>query len=126
MGYRAHVNRKRIVEYGEGVFNHCSQDLADFLYDLKDKMNETEKEEYLFGYPFFIDDEFGGMREDWEIERKWLEEAVDYIRNNKNPDDEAFNEYTYRNIIDNFEYWLHESKEKDNFSDSDFVYINWF
>lgn len=121
MGYRAYVNKKRIVEYGEGVFNYCSQDLADFLYQLKDEMIED------FNYcPFAIDDDFGGLKDEWEIEKEWLEGAIKYMKENKKPDDEAFSGYTYRNIIDNFEYWLDESKEKDNFSDSDFVYVNWF
>ena len=48
------------------------------------------------------------------------------MKENKNSEDEAFNGYTYKNIIDNFQYWLEEKKEKDNFSDSDFVYVNWF
>ena len=119
MGYRAHVNSKRIVKYGEGVFNHCSQDLSDFLYDLKNEM-ETDYD------PFCIDDEFGGLREDWEIEREWLEEAIEYMKEDKNSEDEAFNGYTYKNIIDNFQYWLDESKEKDNFTYPDFVYLTWF
>lgn len=125
MGYRAHINTKRIIEYKGGDFNHCPQELANFLYDLKDKMNETEKEEYLFDCPFYIWNDYE-LLEDWDIEREWLEKAIDYILNNKNLDDEAFNEYTYKNVIDIFEYWLQESKEEDNFSNPDFVYISWF
>jgi hypothetical protein len=126
MGYRAHVNSKRILGYCEGVFNNCSQDLADFQYDLQNEMNETEKEEYLFDYPFCIDNEFGDLRETWEIEREWLESAVKYIKENKDPEDETFYGYTYKNIIGIFQYWLDESKEKDNFSDPSFVYLTWF
>lgn len=119
MGYRAHVNRKRIVEYGKGVFNHCSQDLANFLFDLKDKM-ETDYN------PFCLDDEWGGLKDEWEIEREWLENAIKYIKENYNLKDNAFNDYTYGDVITNFEYWLDQSKNKENFSDSDFVYLTWF
>ena len=65
MGYWARVNKKRIVEYDEGVFNNCSQNLADFLYDLKYEMESNYA-------PFYIEDEFGGSLRDWEIERLWL------------------------------------------------------
>ena len=119
MGYRAHVNKKRIVEYGEGIFNHCTHALSDFIYSLKDEM----KTDYV---PFCIDDEWGGIKEDWEIEREWLENAVKYIKENKNLNDTAFNSYSYQNIIDNFNYWLEESSNEDNFSDFYYVYLTWF
>ena len=125
MGYRAHVNKKHIVEYGEGIFNHCSQALADFLYDLKIEMNETKKEEYLFDYPFYIDDEYNGMREDWEIEKEWLEKAIKFIKT-KPQNDVAFDSYTYKEVITNFQYWLDETENKENFSNPDYVYVSWF
>lgn len=119
MGYRAHVSKKRVVEYGEGVFNHCTQALSDFIYSLKDEM-ETDYS------PFCIDDEWGGIKEEWEIEREWLEKAIEYMKENKNLKDIAFNDYTYGDIITNFEYWLDQSNNKENFSDSYFVYLTWF
>ena len=66
------------------------------------------------------------MLEDWEIEKEWLEVAIEYLKKNKNSEDEAFNGYTYKDIIDNFQYWLDESDKKENFSDPTFVYITWF
>jgi len=119
MGYRAHVNRKKIVEYGEGIFNHCSQDLADFLYELKDEI-ETDYN------PFCLDDEWGGLKDEWEIEREWLENAVKYIKENYNLKDIAFGDYAYGDIITNFEYWLDQTCIEDDFSDPSFVYLTWF
>lgn len=119
MGYRAHVNKKRIVEYGEGVFNHCTQDLADFLYDLKNEM-ETDYD------PFCIDDEWGGLKYEWEIEKEWLEGAVVYIKDNKVLSDIAFGDYTYGDVATNFEYWLDQSENKDNFTYPDWIYLTWF
>lgn len=119
MGYRVHINKKRIVEYGEGVFNHCSQDLADFLYDLKNEM-ETDYD------PFCIDDDFGGLKDEWEINREWFEDAVKYIKENKNLKNIAFNDYTYGDVVTNFEYWLDRSENKDNFTYPEWVYLTWF
>ena len=119
MGYRAHIYKKKIVEYGEGIFNHCSQDLADFLYELNNEGDISD-------YPFCIEDENGYLKEDWEIEREWLEDAIKYIKENKNLKDIAFNDYTYGDVITNFEYWLDQSENKENFSDSNFVYLTWF
>ena len=120
MGYRAHVNRKRIIEYGEGIFNHCQQDLAVFLYELKDKMNP----EYC---PFNIDDDWDGvLKDEWEIEREWLENAVKYIKENMDLKDIAFHDYTFGDVVTNFEYWLDQSENKDNFTYPEFVYLTWF
>ena len=120
MGYRAHVSRKRIVEYGEGIFNHCSQKLADFLYELKDEYDETDFN------PLCIDDEYGGVKDEWEIDREWLEGVVKYIKENKNLKDIAFSDYTYGDVVTNFEYWLDQSANKDNFTYPELVYLTWF
>ena len=121
MGYRAHVNKKRIVEYSDsGYFNWSATELDDYFHYLFEKLYNGED-----AYPFWTQDENGTLLWEWEIERSFLIDAIKYLKSQPK-DDIAFCDYTNEYIVMAFEYWLSQTENKDNFSNSDFVYISWF
>jgi len=141
MGYRAHVNKKKIIEYSDNAyFNWNTQHLVDYLHDLKDNMynyaidNNIENMQDICNCdPFIIEDEYGGTKDEWEIYRDWLEQAVLYldvqILKGKG-EDIAFgdndNAFTLEYVRNAFAYWLEETKNKENFTYPEWVYLTWF
>ena len=139
MGYRAHVNKKRIVEYSNNeYFNWQCSELNEYIHQLKEDMDEYYEENNqadMMSYydPFVTEDEYGGVKDEWEIYREWLEQAVLYldvqILKGKGEDiafGDGDNAYTLEYVRNAFDTWLKESSNKDNFTYPEFVYISWF
>ena len=120
MGYSAHVNTKRIIECSrDGYFNYSSQELNEYLNELNNIVNEDSLD-----YPLYTEDEYGGLLWEWEIEKEFLENCIEYLKK-QNPNDYAFLSYTNEYVISAFKSWLKDSENKDNYSNPDFVYLRW-
>ena len=141
MGYRAHIYKKKIVEYSDNeYFNWQCSELNEYINQLKEDMLDYAEDNNIESMidvctcdPFDTEDEYGGVLGEWEIYREWLEQAVLYldvqIIKGKG-DDIAFgdgdNAYTLEYVRNAFDSWLKESSNKDNFTYPEFVYISWF
>lgn len=114
MGYRANIRTKSIIEYGSGWFNHYKSELNKFL---------TEE------CPSFYDgsDEYSDYPgESWEVWRNDVENMVENLKANCNPEEEIMGDYTAKELINIFESWLEETSNNDNFSHPNYIYIDWF
>lgn len=76
MGYRAHVQTKHIIEYGNCHFNWQQEEVYDWL---------TENGVYIYG-----DDDLTCYSHEWEIEKSDLEKIPEtaYATLNEGTDDE--------------------------------------
>ena len=122
MGYRAHIYKKKIVEYSDNeYFNWQCSELNEYIHQLKEDMDEyyadNNQEDMMCCYdPFVTEDEYGGVLGEWEIYREWLEQAVLYldvqILKGKGEDiafGDCDNAYTLEYVRNAFDSWLKES-----------------
>lgn len=123
MGFRAYLNTERIIKYDDGLFNHCFQDLYDFIIRIADEMEEENGTNW--SYELYIKEEYCDCpKDEWVISKVFLEETIKYLKKRYNPNDIVFDDYTYQDITDTFERWLNLTKNNVNFRDN--IYINWF
>lgn len=62
---------------------------------------------------------------DWEINKKWLIEVVDYLKT-KDTNDIAFDRFTIGYCVKVFTEWILETKNINDFDDPDIIGISWF
>lgn len=124
MGYRAHVFKKRIVEYyNKEYFNYCPDKLSEFLQEVHYEMEEAGF--YKETTPFvFIDEDYNSHAE-WEIDKTWLTKAVEWL-SNEDADAIAFDEYTIGEVIDAFETWINVTDDNGDFTYPDTIYVEWW
>jgi hypothetical protein len=114
MGYRAHVNRKRIIEYDDGEYNHGIEELGSYL------------EEACGEDPSLNIRDDAGFKDEWEIGKAALHKAIAYTLENYYPEEVVFGDYTADDLVLTFERWMKISSNKENYSCPDFVYVSWF
>ena len=120
MGFRAHVYTKKIVETSsDGYFNWEQDGLNDFLCSLREEIDYDGDD------PLYTEDGYGEILNEWEIEKNFLEEAIEFMKKKK-PNDIAFCDYTYAEVIKIFKSWLKDSENEENFSYPYYIYLSWF
>lgn len=107
MGYRAHICKKKVVEYDEmATFNWTKEELYGFLNEHGADIIEEEHS--------------------WEMEADSLADAkADILENCKEDEKIGTNGYTVKDVVEWIDCCL-EINAGGEFSDVDYVYVEWF
>ncbi len=113
MSKQAKIRTKSIVEYKAiPLFNHDCENLFDYLQKHCHIAAYTMQEDY-YNVP------------NWEIRKSELKELIKKLEAKPKPMMESCG-YTAGQLIDMFQSWIDISSKEENFSDNDFIYIDWF
>lgn len=105
MGFRAHLV-KREVDFENGFFNWESEDLLSALKDLGLRCIEE------------LSTLDGDLDLSWRFDKNDLITVVETLKQNYDPVDIIFADYTAKELIKIFEYWI-------NSTDSNVICIDW-
>ena len=108
MGYKLRQRTKSIIEYDKEKFNGLYEELSMFLSELDIKVYKNE-------------DNWNC----WEIERSEVEKVVEYLGNCE-PDKVVLGDYTAKDLKKVFENYLAVNDNEENFSDPEYIYLEWF
>lgn len=112
MGYRLHYEKKRIVKYGGGFFKYLDNELAELISD--------------FCPNAYIYEENDCVSPHWEIPRNEFENMVKHIKSEFDKDTILFGDYTVKEFTDSCDKILENTKNESDFSDPEFIYLDWF
>lgn len=113
MSYKAHLLEEKKVQYDTGVFNHCYEELADFINSECENSN--------------IYNEFGYVKDQWEIPINDFKKMITNIEENFEPEEYIIKDYTVEDCQIIFKHWLNlAEKNRENYTDPDYIYIEWF
>lgn len=113
MSYKAHFLTEKKVKYDSGVFNHCREELANFI------SSESENS--------IIYEDNGMLKEQWEIPIDDFKKMLTNLEENFEPKEKVIRDYTAEDCLIIFTRWLKFVEgHRENYTYPDYINIEWF
>lgn len=114
MGKQAHIQTKRIVSRTDiPLFNDDCTVIEEFL---------TRKGCLTWYAP---NGEYSDYLPTWEIDKNMLKQVIKKLITDKS-DEKIAGNYTASELANMFSSWLYLTNNKKNFSDNDYIHIDWY
>lgn len=114
MGKQARIQTKRIISRAElPLYGYDCSDIEEFLTDTGCLTTYIFNGDYIDYLPT------------WEIDKSQLKQVIKELITDKS-DEKIAGDYTARELANMFSSWLKLTDNKENFSDSDYIYIDWY
>lgn len=112
MGYRIHQRTTSRIRHDKGLFSYEQEMLADLL----DKYCTDN----------YIRDDSDCLKETWEISIDNIKQVIQGLRDDYEPDDIVFTDWTQQQLIDTFERWINVNKLNEaNLDYPELIILDW-
>jgi len=114
MGKQAHIQTKRIVSrVNIPLFNNDCHIIEEFLVENGCLTTYVQDDDYIDYLPT------------WEIDKDKLQWVMQKLKK-EDQNKKLAGEYTAKDLVKIFQSWIELTDNKENFSDNDYIYIDWY